>query len=61
MCILVWRQERCAYRVLVWRPEGRILLGRPRRRLEDNIKMVLQEVVWRGGVDWIYLAQARDR
>jgi hypothetical protein len=49
-----------AYRILVGRPEGRIPLGRPRRRLEDNIKMDLQEVEWEG-VDWIDMAQDRDR
>jgi hypothetical protein len=43
----------------VGKPEGRILLGRPRRRLEDNIKMGLREVGW--GMDWIYLTQDRDR
>jgi hypothetical protein len=32
------------YRVLVWKPEGKRPLGRPRRRWEDNIKMDLQEV-----------------
>jgi len=32
------------YMVLVGKPEGKRLLGRPRRRWEDNIKMVLQEV-----------------
>jgi len=35
-------------------------LGRPRRRLEDNIKIDLQEVEWKW-VDWIGLAQGRDR
>jgi hypothetical protein len=35
-------------------------LGRPRRRWEDNIKMDLREVGW-GGMDWINLAQDRDR
>jgi uncharacterized membrane protein len=35
-------------------------LGRPRRRWEDNIKMDLQEVGW-GGMDWIDMAQDRDR
>ena len=35
-------------------------LGRPRRRWEDNIKMDFQEVRW-GGMDWIDLAQDRDR
>jgi hypothetical protein len=35
-----------AYRVLVGKPEGRRLLGRPRRRWEDNIKMDLKNVGW---------------
>jgi hypothetical protein len=51
-------QKRGAYRILVGRPEGRRPLGRPRRRWEDNIKMHL-EVGW--GMDWIELAQDRDR
>ena len=42
------------------KPEGKKSLGRPRRRWEDNIKMDLQEVAC-GGVDWIELAQDRDR
>jgi hypothetical protein len=49
-----------AYRILVGRPEGRRPLGRPRRRWEDYIKMDLQEVGW-GGMDWIDMAQDRDR
>jgi hypothetical protein len=52
--------RRSAYRTLVGRPEGRRPLGRPRRRWEDNIKMDIQEVGW-GGMDWIDMAQARDR
>jgi len=44
----------------VGKPEGKRPLGRPRRRWEDNIKMDLQEVVC-GGVDWMELAQDRDR
>jgi hypothetical protein len=40
--------------------EGMRLLGRPKHRLEDNIKMDLQEV-GRGGIDWIDLAQDRGR
>ena len=48
------------YRVLVGEPEGKRPLGRPRRRWEDNIKMDLQEVGC-GGMDWIELAQDRDR
>jgi len=48
------------YRVLVGKSEGKRPLGRPRRRWEDNIKMDLQEVGC-GGMDWIELAQDRDR
>ena len=48
------------YRGLVGKPEGKITHGRPKRRWEDNIKMDLQEVE-SGGVDWIELAQDRDR
>ena len=48
------------YRILVGNPEGKRPLGRPRRRWEDNIKMNLQEVGF-GGMDWIELAQDRDR
>jgi hypothetical protein len=52
--------RRGAYRALVGRAEGRRLLGRPRRRWEDNIKMDLGEA-GRGGMDWINLVQDRDR
>ena len=48
------------YLVLVGKPEGKRLLGRPRHRWEDNIKMDLQEV-GRGCGDWMELAQGRDR
>ena len=48
------------YRVLVGKLEKRRLLGRPRHRWEDNIKMDLQ-VVGCMGMDWIELAQDRDR
>jgi hypothetical protein len=53
-------ERRGAYRALVGKPEGRRPLERPRRRWEDNIKMDLREVGW-GGMDWINLAQERDR
>ena len=53
------REGRGVYRVLVGKPEGKRPLGRPRRRWEDNIKMDLQEVGW--GMEWIELAQDRDR
>ena len=48
------------YRFLVGKPEGRRPLGRPRRRCVYNIRMDLQEVGC-GHVDWIGLAQDRDR
>ena len=53
-------EGREVYRFLVGKPEGKRLLGRPRRRWKDNIKMDLQEV---GGAcgDWMELAQDRDR
>jgi hypothetical protein len=51
---------RSVYRVLVGKPEGKRTLGRPRRRWEDNIKLDLQEVGC-GGMDWIELAQDRNR
>jgi len=53
-------ESRCVYRVLVGNPEGKRPLGRPRRNWEDNIKMKLPEVGC-GGMDWIDLAQDRDR
>ena len=48
------------YRVLVGKPEGKRPMGRPRRRWVDNIRMDLQEVGC-GYMDWIGLAQDRDR
>jgi hypothetical protein len=48
------------YRFLVGKPEEKRPLGRPRRKWEDNIKMDLQKVGC-GGMDWIELAQDRDR
>jgi len=53
-------EGRGVYRVLVWKPKRRRPLGRPRHRWEDNIKVDLQEVGY-GGMDWIDLAQDRDR
>jgi len=63
---LYWHVARMGERTGVYRVffggelEGKRPLGRPRRRWEDNIKMDLQEVVC-GVMDWIELAQDRDR
>ena len=53
-------EDRGVHTVLVWKPEGKRPLGRPRRRWEDNIKMDLQEV-WGGRGNWMDLAQDWDR
>jgi hypothetical protein len=52
--VRMW-EVRGAYNILVGRPEGRIPLGRPRHRLEDNSKMDHREIRF-GDVDWIHLA-----
>jgi hypothetical protein len=53
-------EKRNAYRLLVGNPEGRRPLGRPRRRSVENMKIDLLEIGW-GGVDWVGLAQDRDK
>jgi hypothetical protein len=53
-------EDRKVYKVLVGKPEGNRPLGRLRRRWEDGIRMNLRETGF-GGVDWIRLAQNRDR
>ena len=53
-------EGRGVYGVLVGRPEGKRPLRRPGRRWEDNIKMDIQEVGCES-MDWIDLAQDRDR
>jgi len=53
-------ERRCVYRVMVGKPEGKRPLGKHRRTWEDNIKMDLQ-VVECGVMDWIELAEDRDR
>jgi hypothetical protein len=50
----VW--ERNVYKVLMGKPDGK----RPRHRWEDGIRMDLREIGW-GSVEWIQLAQQRDR
>jgi hypothetical protein len=53
-------EKRNAYKILVGKPEGKRSLGRPRRRWVDNIKMNFREIGW-DGVDWIDMAQDRDK
>jgi hypothetical protein len=52
-------KEKCVY-VIGGRAREKELLGRPRRMWVDNIKIELLEIGW-GGVDWIGLAQDRDK
>jgi hypothetical protein len=49
-----------AHRILVGRPDGERPLERPTRRWKDNINVNLQAVAW-SSIDWINLAQDRDR
>jgi hypothetical protein len=53
-------EKRNACKLLVGKSEGKRPLGRPRRRWVENIRMDLEEVGW-GDVDWIGLAQDRNR
>jgi hypothetical protein len=53
-------EERKVCKVLMGKPEGKRPIERPRRRWEDGIRMDLREIGW-GSVDWIQLAQERDR
>jgi hypothetical protein len=53
-------EERKVYKVLVGKPEGRRPLGIPRRRWYDGVRMDLRDIGL-GGVNWIRLAQDRDR
>jgi hypothetical protein len=53
-------EERNVYKLLMGKPEGKVQLGRPRLRWDDGIRMDLREIGW-GSVDWIQLAQDRDR
>jgi hypothetical protein len=53
-------EKRNAYRILVGKPEGKRPLGRQSLRWVHNIKMDLGEIGW-GGMDWIDLAQDRER
>jgi hypothetical protein len=52
-------KKRNAYRILVGKPQGKRPVGRPKCRLEDNIKINLREIEW-DGMDWIDLAKDTD-
>jgi hypothetical protein len=52
--------DRIVYRVLEGKSEGKSQLVKPRRRWEDGIRMDLRETAW-DSVEWIQLAQDRDR
>jgi hypothetical protein len=53
-------EMRNAHTVLIGKPEGIIPLGRPRRSWEDDIKMDLRVIRWKG-VDWMHLDKDRDQ
>jgi hypothetical protein len=53
------RGER-AYKILVGKPQAKIPLGKPRLRWEDNIRMDLREIEWKGA-DWMHLIQDKDQ
>jgi hypothetical protein len=57
-CSMYW-ERRGIYRVFVGKPEGKRVLGRPRHRWKDSLKMDLQEL-GSGGMEWIELAQDGD-
>jgi hypothetical protein len=54
-------EQRKVYKVLVGKPKGKRPLRRPRHRWEYGIRIDLREIGWGVGVDWIQLAQDRDR
>jgi hypothetical protein len=59
-CVLTGTGKKInVYKVFVWKPEGKMPLGRPRRRCE-NIQITLKETGWKG-VQWIHLAQDRNQ
>jgi hypothetical protein len=51
-------EKRNAHKILVRKLEGQKLLGRPRRRMECNIKVNFREIGW-DGAEWINLVQDR--
>jgi hypothetical protein len=58
-CVRIGRRGMHMCRILVGKSEGKIQLGRPKCRWEDNIKMGLREINW-SNIEWIHVAQGRD-
>jgi hypothetical protein len=54
------REKRNEPEILVGKPEGKVLLGRPRHLWEVNIKMNLRDI-GSGGKNWSHLAKERDQ
>jgi hypothetical protein len=54
------RRENCTYKVLVWKPEGKSPLGRPRSRWEERNTMDLREIRWEDA-EWIQMAQNKGQ
>ena len=52
-------EGRSAFKILTSKPTGKKILGRPRRRLEDNIRMDLEEIGINAG-NWVHSAQDRE-
>jgi hypothetical protein len=50
------REMRNAYKILVGKPEGKRPFGRSRRRCEDNTRLDLRGIGWKG-VKWTHLTQ----
>jgi hypothetical protein len=54
-------EMRNAYKILVGKPDGKILFGTHRHRCEDNIKIDFREIGMMEGIDWIHVAWDRDQ
>jgi hypothetical protein len=53
-------EMKSAYKLFIGKNEGKVALGRSRRKWKDNIRMDLRETRWKV-VDWIHLAQDMDQ
>jgi hypothetical protein len=55
-----YSEERSVDRILVGIPEGKRIFGRPRRKLENDVKWNLNQIRWEG-VEWINMARNMDK